>query len=123
MTTLFPGTHLIEVPPCKLSQDELQQLIANATLVIDPGAEPRGVDRTCAVHGVNYLGKSQLWPWMGTLTRGLLDKARLLLTDYPLSKYRLSIARRRLAELTSDDCDAEAAASPRPVKRKDQWKT
>jgi glycosyltransferase involved in cell wall biosynthesis len=123
MTTLFPGTHLIEVPPCKLSQDELQQLIGNATLVIDPGAELRGVDRTCAVHGVNYLGKSQLWPWMGTLTRGLLDKARLLLTDYPLSKYRLSIARRRLAELTSDDCDAEAAASPRPVKRKDQWKT
>jgi glycosyltransferase involved in cell wall biosynthesis len=121
MTTLFPGTHLIEVLPCKPSQDELQELIGNATLVIDPGAELRGVDRKCAVHGVNYLGKSQLWPWMGTLTRSLLDKARLLLTDYPLSEHRLSIARRRLAEHTSDDCVAHAAASPRPAKRKDQW--
>lgn len=121
MTTLFPGTHLIEVLPCKHSEDELQQLIGNATLVIDPRAELRGVDRKCAVHGVNYLGKSQLWPCMGTLTRGLLDKARLLLTDYPLSEYRLSIARRRLAEHNSSDCDSRAAASLGPAKTKDQW--
>jgi hypothetical protein len=116
MTTLFPGTRLIEVLPGKPSPDELQELIGKATLVIDPDAELRGLDRECAVHGVSYLGKSQLWPRMATLSRSLLDKARLLLTDYALSEYRLSIARRRLAEPTCDDYDAPAAALPRPAK-------
>jgi hypothetical protein len=86
-------------------------------LIIDPGAQLRGVDRKCAVHGVNYLGKSRLWPWMGTLPRSLLDKARLLLTDYPLSEHRLSIARRRLAMIAMPTPQLKL----RLAKRKDQW--
>jgi glycosyltransferase involved in cell wall biosynthesis len=121
MTSLFPGTQFIEVLPCKASQDELQELVGKATLVIDPGAELRGLDRKCVVHGVNYLGKSWLWPGMGTLTRSLLHKARLLLTDYPLSERRLSIARRRLAEVAAPIAMSRAAVSPRPAKAKDQW--
>ena len=69
-------------------------LIEAAVLVVDPNGQCHPIDEICASKGVNFLGRSRLWP--NVAEASLLGQARLLLTDYPLAERRMAVAKRRL---------------------------
>ena len=86
---VFPGVHVEELDATRLPTGmDLYRFIARATLVVDPESNVRPrLDAICAMCGVNFLGKSGLWP-PATGTR-LVLQARNLLTDYAFSQARL----------------------------------
>jgi glycosyltransferase involved in cell wall biosynthesis len=91
---LFPGTVVVELAHSSWRRSkDLQKLAAEATLVVDPKNRFPGLDRVCALLGINFLGDSPIWP--SVESKALLGQARLLLTDHALSGQRASIARRR----------------------------
>lgn len=94
---LFPGSIVIAVARPNLpTHQDLQKFIARFTLVVDPHGRLPRLDRVCALRGVNFLGKSPLWPPVASRT--LLRRARLLLTDYALSEHRASVAKQRAGD-------------------------
>lgn len=96
---LFPGTLVLELACTSLPpRKDLQRLTDGATLVVDPNGRFPGLDLVCALRGVNFLGKSPLWPPVAD--RALFRQARLLLTDHALSEQRASVARRRAGKAT-----------------------
>ena len=95
LENIFPGICFREIRSSRrLSREDLCMLIKGATLVVDPKSKIRPrLDLMCAVRGVNFLGKSELWP--SVTGKGLIIQVRDLLTDYAHSDARVSAARRR----------------------------
>jgi hypothetical protein len=91
---IFPGIIIHNVGISgRLAAKELRALIDGATLVVDPKRKIHAqLDYICALRGVNFLGKSNLWP--SAKGQSLTMQARCLLTDYAFSDARLSTAAR-----------------------------
>jgi glycosyltransferase involved in cell wall biosynthesis len=92
LENVFPGICIREIRASrKFSREDLGILINGTTLVVDPKGRIRPrLDLTCAVRGVNFLGKSEFWP--AVKGRGLIMQVRRLLTDYALSDARVAAA-------------------------------
>jgi glycosyltransferase involved in cell wall biosynthesis len=91
---IFPGViiHKVGISD-RLSSKDLCALINGATLVVDPKRKIHAqLDYICAIRGVNFLGKSNLWP--AAKGQSLTMQARCLLTDYAFSDARVSAAER-----------------------------
>jgi glycosyltransferase involved in cell wall biosynthesis len=98
---VFPGICIREI--CisrRVSHEDFCMLIEAATLVVDPKSSIRPrLDLICAMRGVNFLGKSELWP--SVTGKRLIIQARHLLTDYAFSYARVSAAGRRVPNIIS----------------------
>jgi hypothetical protein len=91
---VFPGASVVEIGgTISEASGACLALIERATLVVDPHGRLPGLDRVCALRGVNFLGTSPLWP--SVAGKSVLLQARLLLTDHPLAEERASVAGQR----------------------------
>ena len=115
---LFPGTVVVELAHSSWRRSkDLQKLAAEATLVVDPKNRFPGLDRVCALLGINFLGDSPIWP--SVESKALLGQARLLLTDHALSGQRASIAERRARDTPESVVKVLSRKQPRVDKVSD----
>jgi len=88
---LFPGIVILEIGGESLaSLRSIRGLIEGTTLVVDAKGRLPRLALACALRGVNFLGKSPLWPRVPGRT--WLGRARYLLTDFAFSKERAAAA-------------------------------
>jgi glycosyltransferase involved in cell wall biosynthesis len=93
---IFPGLRIMEMSLLSAVGDWVPwEVLERATLVVVAGHGVRlKADLFCAIQGVNYLGPSFFWP--AVAAPSLLLRARRLLTDLALSRYRVLEANRRI---------------------------
>ncbi len=100
---LFPRLRIEELTfSSSITCTRLAELVAAADLVVGTGEWlEKPLDLVCALGGVSFLGKSQLWP--PVRLKNLVLQARLLLTDYAAAEQRLLIARERALKVTVEE--------------------